>query len=450
MVVTAIDLVARYLSEKEVFDRSSHQGIEDFDDAVALSYLLLRADQLTTTGLWGRTISKNVLLNYPNDPKVTERLTELRSIGSVTHAAFALRGLHALQQATGHVPSVASIPAMARLMQMQTANGVFHPSPSEFTGGSGGEYRHNTTALIMLAYLATLDGRRSVRRTAELWASESFREFLKLPSSEVLFCDKRYETTLLYLIWCLNIYRSNSELPEVWIPPHGSKFWAGVASLLENYYAEGLFFDTTHRSTCYYYTLIALEILLGIEGFLDDPEREALVWQSLRRIASARGENKGVPLGYHARTKCFSFQDVGTTARFHNVVALYLRNVSGASEERISDASTMQKESMNFVRKAFLSVRYGNYNAMTHSYEAVLSMAEFIPCTNRDRLISLLKRIDTIVDSWSNDGRVRLADIRALDIPHRKFATLMTRRDIVLDPQTHRLSCWKLGCWIRK
>ncbi len=111
LIASIITILSIFSPLKKIFTkiRSKNEIKIDsgnIENLFFLSYLFLRTDQIKQTGLWGRTITKYISLNFPDNKDVNRKLGHYKANGSITHTSHALKALYEVWQHVGHYPDL--------------------------------------------------------------------------------------------------------------------------------------------------------------------------------------------------------------------------------------------------------------------------------------------------------------------------------------------------------
>ncbi len=428
--------------------------IDKPEDLFILSYLLLRLDQISVTGLWGRSISKYLRINFPNDAYIKARLGHYRETGSITHTAHALKALCSFYSSIGHKPSIEVDTLQTYLCDCRQPSGIFHPEHKQVVNldeasNFAHELRHNSTALTCLHFLKGLnkDDTSSLRQYSE-WIAASLDFVICLPHERLWLTDPQYGHSLAYMVQCFDILRQDDGISDEHRKLMDKYVGDGVNAMIDRL-ENGYWLARTHSKTKCFYTLLILEILLRAQTFVLKDENLRLSFDILQNLSKMRGSDLGLSLGALGDKSKFSFGDVGTTARFAVATDLL------GKQQKTGDVLTKgelellyrwQRESIDFVRINCLSLLSGSYNAMTHSFESVLGMLDLYRPLDLDYLRSRILRADEIVNAFL-ESQSSLKNIDLSGISNPLFVQKIVARDMIHLPSSFLKKCGFVTYW---
>ncbi len=258
------------------------------------------------------------------------------------------------------------------------------------------------------------------------------KEAFVLERPRQALCDPDYETTLAYMLQSFEIFRNDNDMPLGLRRKLGNRLAAGTRAILDLHYANGYFYLSTHPETKNYYSLLALEILLGIDSFVQEADRLRLSYELLQRIARSRVDG-GVPLGGGNKARKYALPEIGTSARFLAALRLLAtapHALDAIGDERVDAVQIWIRESEEYLRRCLLSYNQDSFNLMTHGFEALLCAT--VTCTiQSESLAARLVKIDELVASWRDQKSINVNDVNRYGIAESDFAKAVLKRDML-------------------
>jgi len=162
------------------------------EDLFISAYFLLRIEQISQTGLWGKTITKYLLLNFPKDTYIRHKLPLYKENGSITHTAHTLKGLSSIWTYLDYKPSINLIDLNNHIKKSQKESGLFHPSINEIVNieefnNLAHELRHNSTTLTSIYYLKLHHANNELFLKYNQWITKSLKFVFSLPKEKITF-----------------------------------------------------------------------------------------------------------------------------------------------------------------------------------------------------------------------------------------------------------------------
>lgn len=331
-----------------------------------MAYVLLRLDQLPNVGNWGFTINKYIELNYPHDQEILARKDSYLRDGSITHTAHALRGLGFMRMP---VPNI-DPDLIRRWVELNSTEvGLVAPTlpanPDEVRGLAK-EIRHTASAMLALLRLRSHIPNESSIHEIDRWVESHGRMLLGFAG--VWIHDPRMTYTHAYLLELFDMLKREPSYASMQAQldrqiSHGLEQVFGMISIENPYWCAD-----THPETKVFYTLLILARVLSLPEAYDERmwvDRTSACLEEVGRIARRLG---GVPLGQGSQDSRFGAIDLGATAAF--LECCYRACGFGVPLEHLVRLAA------NCVDKAASNIHLTTANAITHTWESVLSLLE--------------------------------------------------------------------------
>lgn len=377
------------------------------EDLFISAYFLLRIEQINKTGLWGKTITKYILLNFPKDPYIKSKLPQYKENGSITHTAHALKGLSSLWTYLDYKPSINLNNLDNHIKNSQKESGLFHPSINEIVNieefsNLAHELRHNSTTLSCIYYLKIYHTNKEVFSKYDKWIIKSLKFVFSLPKESLWLCDSNYGHSLAYMIQCFDLLNRDHEISSKYKSKLDTLILTGIDALV-NRIENDFWLLKSHPQTKCFYTLLILEILLRTDLFSQKTNYLELSYSIIENLTEIRNLDNGLSLGALNDNTVFSISDIGTTSRLLVVVDILINK---SIEHKALDKIKLEflgkalKDSIEYIQNNYLSINTSAYNNITHSYESILLMVHlFDKNIDKKKLRSGLINADEI----SND-----------------------------------------------
>lgn len=338
---------------------------------IRMAYVLLRLDQLPDVGNWGFTINKYIELNYPHDPEILARKDSYLREGSITHIAHALRGFAFLNVS---IPEVEPELVRRWVDRNSTDIGLVTPAlpanPDEIRGWAK-EIRHTATSTLSLLRLrAHILNESSVHEVGR-WVEARARLLLGLAG--VWVHDPRMTYSHAYLLELFNLLRLESSYQSLQ-PQLNRQIIHGMEQLFEMVSVGAPYWCAdSHPETKVFYTLLILSRVLAIPESAKEPAWSDRICSSLDDITRLGRTQGGVPLGEGAVGSRFNTPDLGVSAAL--LECCQRAYALGLPVEHLL------RQAAQFVERSIGVLDGTTANAITHTWESVLSLCEPLQIT---------------------------------------------------------------------
>lgn len=347
-------------------------------DLFISAYFLLRTEQIYSTGLWGKTITKYVYLNFPRDPYIKKRTTQYKLNGSITHTAHAFKGLTTAWNYADYKPNIILKHLHNQIENSRKESGLFHPDinaivNTEEFDNLAHELRHNSTTLSTICFLKQHSTNCEMIEKYNLWIKESLMFIFSLPKEKLWLCDANYGHSLAYMLQSFDLLVRDSDTQLEHKLELNELIKSGINSLMwrkENNY----WLLKSHPKTKCFYTLLILEILLRIDLFYQDRENLNIAYNVIENLLNCRNKDNGLSLGATKDNSIYSLSDVGVTARLAVVIDILINHVETTVEfkTKTNNLRKALNESLGYIQNNYLAFYTSAYNNITHSYESIL------------------------------------------------------------------------------
>lgn len=407
-----------------------------------LSYLLLRTDQIKETGLWGRTITKYINLNFPDNKDIKKKYNHYKVNGSITHTAHALKAFYKLWKYVGHYPDLKFEQIEEYLRRIRRKSGMFHPDHEAITNieevnNLANELRHNSTSLSTIYYLKHFTRDKDKIVLYNSWIVESLTFVLKLPHDNLWKCDPEYGHSLAYMLESFILIKADPDLPPKLKIKLQRYIFEGIDTLIAR--LEGNFWLLTkHNATKCFYTLLILDILLQADEFKGNEANIDIAYRIVMNLASLRNQDNGLSLGALNDNTKYSISDIGVTARYALVLQRLIEITANYNLDswsmKIDEIHRLGKKSQLFIAESYTNYITANYNSFTHSFESVLLLIDAYKPLDKAKLRNDLIRADQIVNRLFSRPKLSFRDIDLHSTPHGDFINNIVVRDMIHNP----------------
>ena len=412
------------------------------EDLFISAYFLLRIEQISQTGLWGKTITKYVLLNFPKDPFIINKLQHYKKNGSITHTAHALKGLSSFWAYLDYKPSISLINLDNHISNSQKDSGLFHPSINEIVNIEEFDdfahvLRHNSTTLSSIYYLKLYQTNSEQISKYNKWITKSLIYVFSLPKENILKCKSNYGHSLAYMIQCFDLLVKDYEISSHYKSELDSLISTGIETLVEKI-ENNFWLLKSHPQTKCFYTLLILDILLRTDLFSKENKYLELAFRMIENLLEIRNHDYGLSLGALNDNSIYSISDIGATSRLLVVIDILINKsieYNALDKTKLEFLGKALKESIEFIQNNYLSLNTSAYNNMTHSYESILLMVHlFDKNMDKKKLRAGLINADEISNDILNNQQLKSIKGRLKPFYFKDFIYRIIVRDIINNP----------------